>query len=96
MLGLVALQHSLNPISTLDKASFLFNNAVSESHRLTAIVSFSALAILVALRKVKVACKRYWWIYRVPEVFLVVVISTSESTAIPSSNHTSMPYFRQF
>lgn len=76
MLGLVALQHSLNPISTLDKALFLFNNAVSESHRLTAIVSFSALAILVALRKVKVACKRYWWIYRVPEVFLVVVIST--------------------
>lgn len=78
MLGLVGLQHQLNPHSTLEKIVFLVDNAFTHTHKLTAVVSFSALAILVTLRKLKVICKRWWFIYRLPEVFLVVVISTSK------------------
>ena len=78
MLGLVALQHELNPHSTLEKAVFLIDNAFLHTHHLTATISFSALAILVFLRRIKQTFKQYWWIYRIPEVLLVVVISTGE------------------
>ena len=89
MLGLVGLQHQLNPHSTLEKIVFLVDNAFTHTHRLTALVSFTALAILVILRKLKVACKRWWFIYRLPEVFLVVVISTSECIHILIISHTA-------
>ena len=88
MLGLVGLQHQLNPHSTLEKTLFLIDNAFTHTHQLTAVVSFTALAILVTLRKIKVACKRWWFIYRLPEVFLVVVISTRTSIAIWTPSHT--------
>lgn len=93
MLGLVGLQHQLNPHSTLEKMVFLVDNAFTHTHRLTALVSFTALAILVTLRKLKVACKRWWFIYRLPEVFLVVVISTSKyiATPSPSQYHILIP-----
>ena len=77
MLGLVPLQHALNPHSTLEKLVFLIDNAIPHSHHLTAVVSFSALAVLVCLRKFKQLFPKYWFIYRLPEVFLVVVVSTS-------------------
>lgn len=90
MLGLVSLQHTLNPHSTLEKAIFLIDNAATHAHALTAIISFSALAILVTLRKAKGIFKNYWWIYRLPEVLLVVVISTStfsaSMTVIPTAD----------
>lgn len=82
MLGLVPLQHQLNPHSTLEKLLFLVDNAFIHAHKLTTVVSFSALAILVVLRKAKQAFKGYWFIYRLPEVFLVVVVSTSKLLAI--------------
>lgn len=76
MLGLTTLQHTLNPHSTLDKLIFLIENAYGHAHELTTIVSFTALAILVVLRKTKQFFPKYWFIYRLPEVFLVVVVST--------------------
>ncbi|EKM53615.1 uncharacterized protein PHACADRAFT_176024 [Phanerochaete carnosa HHB-10118-sp] len=76
MFGLVSLQHALNPHSTLDKLIFLIDNAFTHAHHLTTVVSFGALAILVLLRKIKQCFPRYWFIYRLPEVFLVVVVST--------------------
>jgi len=76
MLGLVKLQHVLNPQSTLEKFVFLVDNAVTHSHLLTAIISFTALAILVVLRQAKKVFMNYWWIYRLPEVLVVVIIST--------------------
>ena len=57
---------------------FLVDNAFTHTHRLTATISFGALAILVLLRKIKFTFKRYWWIYRIPEVLLVVVVSTGK------------------
>ena len=79
MLGLTNLEHVLQPKSTLDKLFFLVENVFTHAHRLTALISFGALAVLVGMRTLKRAGKRYWFIYRLPEVFIVVVVSTRES-----------------
>lgn len=83
MLGLVALQHKMNPHSTVEKAVFLFDNAVMHSHILTTVISFSALGILVVLRRLKGVFKNYWFIYRLPEVLVVVIVSTCMSSVSP-------------
>ena len=76
MFGLTQLEHVLQPKSTLDKLFFLIENAFTHAHRLTTIISFGALAVLVVTRSFKQAFKKYWFIYRLPEVFIVVVVST--------------------
>ncbi|OBZ69840.1 hypothetical protein A0H81_10083 [Grifola frondosa] len=76
MFGLTELEHVLQPKSTLDKLFFLVNNAFTHAHRLTTIISFTSLAILVCFRSIKGVFKKYWFIYRLPEVFIVVVCST--------------------
>ncbi|KAI0710290.1 sulfate anion transporter [Cerioporus squamosus] len=76
MVGLTQLEHILQPKSTLDKLLFLIENAFTHAHKLTTTISFGALAILVAIRSCKQAFKKYWFIYRLPEVFIVVVVST--------------------
>lgn len=79
MLGLTELQHALRPNSTLEKLLFLIEHAFTNAHRLTTVISFGALAILVVIRNIKQVFKKYWFIYRLPEVFIIVVVSTSES-----------------
>lgn len=79
MLGLTALEHTLQPKSTLEKAIFLAENAFTHAHGLTTAISFGALAVLLGMRRIKAACSKYWFIYRLPEVFIVVVLSTSMS-----------------
>ncbi|KAH9485682.1 Putative sulfate transporter [Psilocybe cubensis] len=76
MLGLTALLHSADPETTYDKAIFLIKNAFTHSHVPTTLISFSALFTLVALRSIKNRFKNTWWIYRVPEVLVVVIVST--------------------
>ncbi|KAK7691301.1 hypothetical protein QCA50_004695 [Cerrena zonata] len=76
MFGLTALQHTLNPHSTLEKMVFLVDNVFTHTHRTTAIISFAALLTLVLMRSFKNAFKKYWFIYRIPEVLVVVVVST--------------------
>ncbi|KAL1744823.1 sulfate transporter family-domain-containing protein [Schizophyllum fasciatum] len=75
MLGLVPLEHTMHPSSTIEKFVFLVRN-VDRLHYLTAIISFSTLLALVALRNLKGRFRKYWFIYRIPEVLLVVVFST--------------------
>lgn len=82
MFGLTALQHTLDPETTLDKLIFLIENAFTHLHRPTAIISFSALLALVSLRSFKGGFKKYWFIYRLPEVLVVVVVSTSSSVPL--------------
>ena len=77
MFGLTPLEHILQPKSTLEKFFFLVEYAFSNAHELTTLISFSALGVLVALRTAKQAFKNYWFIYRLPEVLIVVVVSTS-------------------
>lgn len=76
MFGLVELEHHLNPTSTFGKMIFLIENVFTETHEKTAIISFGALAILVGIRQIKPYFKNYWFIYRLPEVLLVVIVST--------------------
>ena len=77
MLGLVALEHKLNPQTTLEKIIFLVENGFTRTHRPTAFVSTIALTALVMLRMLKASLRRYKWIARVPEVLIVVIVSTS-------------------
>jgi MFS superfamily sulfate permease-like transporter len=79
MLGLVALEHELHPHSTVDKVIFLIENGLTHAHLTTTSISFIALLVLVFLRAFKNIFKKYWWIYRLPEVFIVVVVSTCAS-----------------
>lgn len=88
MFGLTALQHTLNPHSTLEKMIFLVDNVFTHTHRTTAIISFGALLTLILMRSFKNAFKKYWFIYRIPEVLVVVVVSTSKSISTVAINTT--------
>lgn len=77
MLGLVALEHKLNPHTTPEKILFLVENGFTRAHRPSAFVSVIALIALVMLRMLKAALRRYKWVTRVPEVLIVVIVSTS-------------------
>ncbi|KAL0579831.1 hypothetical protein V5O48_002183 [Marasmius crinis-equi] len=73
MFGLVPLEHSLHPESTIDKFFFLIRHAPTDLHGPTTVISFSALAVLVLLRTLKTHFKP---LRRFPEVLLVVILST--------------------
>lgn len=77
MFGLVDLEHQLQPETTLDKITFLIENVWSHAHELTTIISFGALAALILFRSFKNCFKNTWWIYRLPEVLIFVVLATS-------------------
>ncbi|KAJ7807805.1 sulfate anion transporter [Mycena olivaceomarginata] len=66
----------IHPESTFDKVIFLLEYVFTHANITTTIVSFSALAVLVGIRAIKGVFQKYWWIYRLPEVLLVVVFST--------------------
>ncbi|KAH7909601.1 sulfate transporter family-domain-containing protein, partial [Hygrophoropsis aurantiaca] len=76
MFGLTALEHQLNPETTFDKILFIVENVWESNHQLTVIISFSVLLILIFLRTVKGFFKKYSFIYRLPEVLIVVVAAT--------------------
>ncbi|EMD33228.1 hypothetical protein CERSUDRAFT_118269 [Gelatoporia subvermispora B] len=76
MFGLTELQSHYQLHSTLDKTVFLLEHVWTHAHRLTTVVSFGALAVLLFFRFFKRVCRKYWFIYRLPEVFIVVVCST--------------------
>ncbi|KAF9477886.1 sulfate anion transporter [Pholiota conissans] len=75
MFGLTKLMHEVDPETTIEKAMFLLRNLVKSDY-LTTTISFSALFSLVALRSLKARFKNTWYIYRVPEVLVVVIVST--------------------
>ncbi|KAI0295278.1 sulfate anion transporter [Russula brevipes] len=76
MLGLTALEHKLNPETTLEKILFLVEYGFTRGHRPTAFVSTCALVALVMLRMLKASLRRFKWVVRIPEVLIVVIIST--------------------
>ena len=93
MLGLVSLQHTVNPHTTLEKVLFLIEYTANNVHILTATISFGALAILLAIRRVKKSFTKYWFIYRLPEVLLVVIVSTSKLVGCPYSTWMGEAYW---
>jgi len=74
MLGLVQLEKTLRPKTTMDKLFFLIENAPG-LHVPTATVAFGAFAALVVLRYIKGSFKSSW-IRGIPEVLIVVIVST--------------------
>ena len=87
MLGLTELEHMLKPQTTMEKIYFLVENGFTRSHRLTAFVSGCALASLVVLRMLKASLRRYKWITCIPEVLIVVIVSTSAFCALLCPSH---------
>ena len=77
MLGLVTLEHSLKPETTLEKIFFLVEYGFTKAHHPTAFVSACALVSLVVLRMLKASLRQFKWVTRIPEVLIVVIISTS-------------------
>ncbi|PPQ63748.1 hypothetical protein CVT24_004257 [Panaeolus cyanescens] len=82
MFGLTALVHTVDPETTLQKFLFLMEYAFTHAHALTTTVSFGALFALVAMRSIKNRFKNTWWIYRIPEVLVVVILSTVMSSQL--------------
>ncbi|KAG6818411.1 hypothetical protein H0H93_005194 [Arthromyces matolae] len=76
MFGLGPLQKLVQPETTVEKLIFLVENTFAHLNPVTTTISFSALAILLLLRNLKNLFKNYWFIYRLPEVLIVVVVST--------------------
>ena len=74
MLGLAALEKTLEPKTTLDKLAFLIEH-VDDAHGLTTAVAFGTFAALAALRFIKGSFKS-GWIKGIPEVLIAVIVST--------------------
>jgi len=74
LLGLAGLARVVDPQTTVQKMVFLVEH-IQKAHVPTTIISFSAISILVGFRWFKNKFKNTWWIYRIPEVLLVVLIS---------------------
>ncbi|KAF5384491.1 hypothetical protein D9757_006434 [Collybiopsis confluens] len=79
MLGLVSIERVVHPATTIQKLLFLIEY-LPEANFHTTVISFVALGALVILRwfkRLPVFKKRgWWWVYRMPEVLVVVVVST--------------------
>lgn len=84
MFGLVELEHTLHPSSTIEKLIFLLKHAPENYHAPTTAISFSTLFVLIFARSAKNRLKSYHylgWVERVPEVLVVVVVSTMLSSS---------------
>ena len=94
MLGLNAREHEVNPHTTIEKFWFLLENAATHEHRPTTFVSFGSLFILVLLRNLKHTrfVQRYWFIHRIPEVLIVVIVSTSKNSLLIMYPGLSQPH----
>lgn len=76
MFGLTKLMHTVDPHTTVEKIIFLVQYTWTHANRLTTAISFGTLFALIALRSTKNFFKRYTLIYRLPEVLIVVIVST--------------------
>lgn len=74
MLGLVPLEKTLQPKTTVDKLFFLIEH-LPDLHVPTATVAFGTFAALVLSRYIKGSFKS-GWIKGIPEVLIVVIAST--------------------
>ena len=86
MLGLEHLLHAVKPLpphTTPDKILFLIEHAFTEGGSLTTIISFTSLITLIVTRALKRRIGKFGipytaWVPYIPEVFILVVVSTSE------------------
>lgn len=76
VLGLAKLMREADPETTLQKLHFILANAFEHTNTVTASISAASLSTLVLIRRFKGNFQKVWWIYRLPEVLLVVGLST--------------------
>ncbi|KIY52222.1 sulfate anion transporter [Fistulina hepatica ATCC 64428] len=76
MFGLTALEHRLHPSTSVDKLLFLVKHMFTNYNERTTMISFTALLALVSIRWGKSYFRKYWFIYRMPEVLIVVIAFT--------------------
>lgn len=74
MLGLLPMEKIHQPKTTMDKISFLVEH-VQNAHVPTTLVAFGAFGALVVLKYFK-GLFRSGWIRGIPEVLIVVIVST--------------------
>lgn len=74
MLGLLPLENIHRPKTTMDKIFFLVEH-VPNLHTPTAMVAFGAFGALVIFKYIKGLFKS-GWIRGIPEVLIVVIVST--------------------
>jgi MFS superfamily sulfate permease-like transporter len=87
MIGLAALERTVNPTTTPDKVAFILDN-LGSVNKPTAILSVTTLFILIAARTIKRKfTANHHWVYFIPEIFLTVVISTLLSSAYRWDKH---------
>ncbi|THU89763.1 sulfate anion transporter [Dendrothele bispora CBS 962.96] len=87
MFGLVPLERIVHPSTTLEKLLFLIENMFTHYNLATTVISISALAVLIFMRLFKNMFKKYWFIYRIPEVLVVVILSTVLSAHFEWDKH---------
>jgi hypothetical protein len=89
MFGLTALQSIVKPETTLDKIEFLIDHIFTDAHVQTTIIALAALAALVLLRVFKNFFRdsKYRFIYRMPEVLIVVCVSTCAFFVFSAQKH---------
>ncbi|KAJ2918011.1 hypothetical protein MD484_g2366, partial [Candolleomyces efflorescens] len=74
--GLTKLMRAADPENTLQKLHFIVTHVWEHSNALTTTISALSLSSLVFLRWFKGHFQKTWWIYRLPEVLIVVGLST--------------------
>ncbi|RXW25650.1 hypothetical protein EST38_g222 [Candolleomyces aberdarensis] len=74
--GLTKLMRTADPEGTLQKLHFIVTHAWEHANPLTTTISLLSLSTLVCLRWFKSQFQKTWWIYRLPEVLIVVGLST--------------------
>ena len=74
MLGLLPIEKAHHPKTTMGKIFFLVEH-VPDLHAPTTMVAFGAFGALVALKYIKGLFKS-GWIRGIPEVLIVVIVST--------------------
>jgi MFS superfamily sulfate permease-like transporter len=81
--GLTKLMRAADLETTLQKLAFVIEHVWEHANQLTTIVSLFSLSMLVTLRWFKGQFQKTWWIYRLPEVLIVVGLSTCRFHSSP-------------
>ncbi|KAG9038216.1 hypothetical protein FRB95_002177 [Tulasnella sp. JGI-2019a] len=77
LLGLSKFASEVNPETTLDKIVFLVENTWTNAHPLTAAISLGAVLFIFTSRAIKLRARsRFPAIFYVPEIFLLIVLTT--------------------
>jgi MFS superfamily sulfate permease-like transporter len=82
ILGLTPFEKRSADATTFSRLKFVLDNVWEHGHRLTIMISMTTLGALVLIRMMKkfLQPKRgFGWVFYIPEVFIVLVMTTGKS-----------------